>query len=89
MLFVDIPENLPVPVVSDSAIPEWNQCSPYYLENLFTFADANLHDDGILLLMHPDDLDLLKDIYGWVFTFDYSFAKDWWGLNDLCLRIFP
>lgn len=72
-------------VVSDSAIPEWNRCLPYYLENLFTFADANLHEDGVLLLMHPDDPELSKDIYGWAFTFDYFLAKDWLGLNELHL----
>ena len=72
-------------MVSDSAIPEWNRRQTFYLENLFTFADANLHDDGVLLLMHPDDPELLKDIYGWAFTFDYSLAKDWWGLNELHL----
>lgn len=77
LLFADFPENLPVPVVSDSAIPEWNLRSPYYLENLFTLADANLHDDGVLLLMHPDDPELSKDIHGWAFTFDYFLAKDW------------
>ena len=65
-----------MPIVSKSANPEWNQHSIYYLKNLLSFADANLNDDGIILLMHLNDLELTKDIHGCAFTFENYLAKD-------------
>ena len=45
----------------------------------------SLHDNGVILLEHPDNLVLTKDIHRWAFTFDYYLFKDWWGLNELHL----
>lgn len=87
LLFADVPKNLPVPgiSVSDTDIPVWNQRQPPYLENLFAYAEKNLHDDAVLLLMHSDDPQLLREIHDWAFTYDFYVAKDWWGLNELHL----
>ena len=85
LLFADVLENLAMPIVSNIVVPEWNQQPPYYLKNLFSFADASLHDNAILLLIHPNNLVLTKDIYGWAFTFDCYLTKDWWGWSELHL----
>ena len=64
LLFANILENMPVSVVSNIAIIKWNQHPPYHLKNLFSFANANLHDNNVLLFMHPNDPELTKDING-------------------------
>lgn len=62
LIIADVPENLPVPLVSDSMVPEWNKRSEGYFEYLFSFAAANLHDDAVLLVIHPNDPALLLDL---------------------------
>ena len=85
LIIADVPENLPVPLVSSSAVPEWNKRSEGYFEYLFSFAAANLHDDAILLVIHPHDPALLLDLQNWAYTFEFELLRDWWGLNNLYL----
>ena len=51
LVIANLPEGLPVPtiLVPSSIIPTWNEKSEYYLQELFDFADENLHDNGVLL----------------------------------------
>ena len=82
---MDAPKNLSVPGVSDSAIPSWNIRSDNYFEALFSFAQSNLHDDAVVLIIHSAKPQVLKDLREWAFEFGYDQVRDWWGLNNLLL----
>jgi hypothetical protein len=58
LLFADVPENLRVPILSSSSsdVPQWNKCSPIYFEVFFAFANANLHDDSVLVFADVADV---------------------------------
>jgi hypothetical protein len=83
LIIADVLENLLVPLVSNSMVPEWNKRLEGYFEYLFSFAPANLHDDAVLLVIHPNDPALLLDLRNWAYTFDFELLRDWWGLNIL------
>ena len=57
VIIADIPENLPVPNVSDSTYsgPSWNAVDLDSLGEPFGFTDEILHDNEALILFHPDD----------------------------------
>ena len=74
-----------MPGVSDSAIPSWNIRSDNYFEALFSFAQSNLHDDAVILIIHSAEPQVLKDLREWAFEFGYDQVRDWWGLNNLLL----
>ena len=74
-----------MPGVSDSAIPSWNIQSDNYFEALFSFAQSNLHDDAVILIIHSAKPQVLKDLREWAFEFGYDQVRDWWGLNNLLL----
>lgn len=88
LLFADVPENLRVPNISTSSsdVPRWNKRSSNYFEVLFAFADANLHDDGVLVFAHAADAEVSGHIYNWAHTFKFYVAEDWFGMNDLDLQ---
>ena len=88
LLIADVLENLLVPVVSSSAIPDWNRRLEDYFEVLFTFAATHLHDDAVLLVIHPNDPVVAHALRNWAFTFDFELVQDWWGLNGLHL-VYP
>ena len=85
LLIVNILENLPVLVVSSSAVSDRNRQLEDYFEVFFTFAAAHLHDDAILLAIHPNDAATNHAFQNWSFTFDFELVQDWWGLNGLHL----
>ena len=88
LLFADVPENLRVPILSSSSsdVPHWNKRSSMYFEVLFAFANAHLHDDGILVLSHAVDPDVSRSIHNWAHTDDFYVAEDWFGINDVDLQ---
>jgi hypothetical protein len=88
LLFADILENLRVPSISASLsdVPPWNKRSSTYFEVLFTFATANLHDDGVLVFAHVVDPEVSREIHNWAHTEDFYVAEDWFGMNDLDLQ---
>ena len=55
---MEVPEGLPVSMVSNptSSVPEWNKLPERFVEMFFEFASGLVHDNGMLLLFHPDDL---------------------------------
>ena len=83
----DIPENLPVPDLSQNVddIPSWNQCPQNWLEPIFDFAGAFLHDDGCLMLMHSYSSTMKGRILAYARTFDFVVRMEWWVLNGLRL----
>ena len=87
MLFVDVPENVRVPRIfgTSSDVHVWNKQSSTYLENLFAFTNANIHDDGVIVFAHSADPDVSRSIHNWAHIEDFYVAKDYFGMNDLDL----
>ena len=82
-----IPEGLPVPMVSDpaSSVPEWNRLPERFVETVFEFASRLVHDSGVLLLFHLDDLQIKADIRGCLKAYHFSLFKEFMGINHLQL----
>ena len=70
LLVANVPENLRVPNISSSLsdVPQWNKRSSTYFEVPFAFANANLHDDGVVVFAHAVDSDVSRSIYNWAHT---------------------
>jgi hypothetical protein len=51
LMIVDIPEGLPVPMVSSppSSIPEWNTKAKDFMAMVFEFGGSFVHDYGVLV----------------------------------------
>jgi hypothetical protein len=84
----DIPENMHVPNISDPSysVPSLNALDSDFLGEFFDFADEILHDDGALLLFHPDDNgDLKESIEDHFVAFGFTIFKEWLGVNHLHL----
>jgi hypothetical protein len=86
-MIVDIPEGLPVPMVSSppTSIPEWNSDDKSFLAMVFDFGSSLVHNNGVLLLFHKDDLKLRADIRGYFIAYHFSILKEWMGINRLPL----
>jgi hypothetical protein len=86
-MIVDIPEGLPVPMVSSppTSIPEWNSDDKNLLALLFDFGSSLVHDNGVLLFFHKDDLKLRADIRGFAKAYHFKILKEWTGINCLPL----
>lgn len=58
LILVDIPEGLLVPLVSSphTTVPEWNADEMSFLAMVFAMESFLVHDNGVLLLFHEDDL---------------------------------
>jgi hypothetical protein len=84
-MIVDIPEGLPVPMVSSlpTFVPEWNSEDKNFLPVVFDFGSSLIHDSGVLLFFHKDDLKLRADIRGYSKAYDFSILKEWTGVNRL------
>ena len=79
IVIVDIPENLPVPNVSDLAhsVPSYNALDRDFFGELFDFADEIIHDDGALLLFHPDDNgDFKENIHDHFPSFGFTIFRE-------------
>jgi hypothetical protein len=88
LVIADIPENLPVPNVSDPSysVPSWNTLDSDFLGELFDFSDEILHDDGALIIFHPDDNgDFRESIEDHFAAFGFNIFKEWLGVNRLRL----
>ena len=70
LIFADVPENLRVPGISASSsdVPLRNIRSDNYFEVLFAFANANLHDNGVLVFAHAADPEVSRLIHNWAHT---------------------
>jgi hypothetical protein len=87
LMVVDIPEDLPVPTVTSpgSSIPEWNKLPDRFVETVFEIASGLVHDNGVLLLFHPDHLQMKADIRGCLKPYNFSLFKEIMGVNRLPL----
>lgn len=85
LIIADVPEDLPVPIVNPDFVPPWNTREEDYLENVFVFADYNLTDDGVILLMHARDRKIEEELEEHALEYDFKVVRDWWGFNQLRL----
>jgi hypothetical protein len=85
LMIVDIPEGLPVPIVSSppTSVPVWNSADVNFLPLVFDFGSSLVHDNGAFLLFHKDDLKLRADIRGYAKAYHFSIFKEWTGINRL------
>jgi hypothetical protein len=71
---------------SSSDVPQWNKRSFTYFEVLFAFANANFHDNGVLVFTHAGDPKVCKSIHNWAHTKEFYVAEDRFRINDLDLQ---
>jgi hypothetical protein len=85
LMIVDIPEGLPVPMVSSppTSVPRWNSDDKNFMSILFDIGSSLVHNNGVLLLFHKDDLQLRADIRGYSKAYHFSIFKEWTGINRL------
>jgi hypothetical protein len=83
LMIVDIPEGLLVPMVSSplTSIPGWNSADKNFLPLVFDFGSSLVHDNGVLLLFHKDDLKFKADIKGFANAYHFKILKEWKGIN--------
>jgi hypothetical protein len=64
LIFVNIPINLLVPLVSRNLddIFAWNKKVDEYIVGVFDFTHIFLASSGVVLLFHLDDLKVLKEV---------------------------
>lgn len=84
---MDFSEGLPVPLVSSprSAVPGWNSIDVSFLTMVFAMGSSLVHDNGVLLLFHKDDLQLRANIRGSANAYNWKILKEWTGINRLPL----
>jgi hypothetical protein len=85
LMIVDIPEGLPVPMVSSppTSVPDWNLEHKSFLSMVFDIGGSLVHDNGVLLFFHKDDLKLRADIRAYSKAYHFSILKEWTGINRL------
>jgi hypothetical protein len=85
LMIVDIPEGLPISMVSSrpTSVPEWNSNDKNFLAMVFDIGSSLVHDNGVLLFFHKDDLKLRADIRGYSKAYYFSILKEWTGINRL------
>jgi hypothetical protein len=85
LMIVDIPEGLPVPMVSSplTSVPEWNTMDKSFLPLVFDIGSSLVYDNRVLLLLHKDDLKLGADIRGSTKAYHFSILKELTGINHL------
>jgi hypothetical protein len=85
LMNVNIPKGLPIPMVSSppTSVPGWNLVDKNFLPMVFDLGSSLIHDNGVLLLFHKDDLKLRADIRGFAKAYHFSILKEWMGINRL------
>ena len=69
-----------------SSIPSWNAKSDKFLLVLFSFCMQYLHDDGALLIFHPEDPKWTKELTTYFFNYNFKVGHEpWTCVNPLRL----
>ena len=66
-----------------TSIPEWNSKDKKFMPKVFDFGNSLVHDNGVLLFFHKDDLKLRVDIRGFAKAYHFKILKEWMGINRL------
>jgi hypothetical protein len=85
LMIMNIPEGLPVPMVSSppTSILEWNSKEKNFPPILFDLGSSLVHDNGVLLFFHKNNLKLRADIRGYSKAYHFKILKEWTGINRL------
>jgi hypothetical protein len=85
LMIVDIPKGLPLPMVSSPliSVPKLNSEDKNFLPMVFDFGSSLVHDNGVLLFFHKDDLKLRANNKGSKKAYHFSVLKEWTGINRL------
>jgi hypothetical protein len=83
IIFANIPRNLLVPLVSRNPndIPTWNKKVNEYIAKVFDFALIFLAFDGAILLLHLDDLKVLKEVKFYLKSYGFQIRTKWVFVN--------
>jgi hypothetical protein len=86
-IIVDVPEGLPVPIVSDptDVVPFWNQSAESLLEAVFVFAKDYLQDEGTIIVIYPFQVDAKSTILEYCVEYGFETCKEWLLMNRLHL----
>lgn len=85
LLICDLPENRAVPVISPLEVPAWNQRSSHLVPYMFAFAECNLADNGVILLIHGKDFALESVLEKEMKEYKFVLVREWVGGNRLKL----
>lgn len=83
LMILTIPKGLPMPMVSSlpTSVPVWNFNHANFLTISLALGSTLVHDGGVLLLFHKDDLKLRAMIRGVAKAYHFSTLKEWTGIN--------
>jgi hypothetical protein len=78
LMIVDIPEGLLVSMVSSppTSVPKWNSEDKNFLAMVFDFGSSLVHDNGVLLLFHKDNLNLRANTRGSAKAYHFKILKE-------------
>lgn len=87
LVIAEIPDGMPVPGISteSSTVPVWNALVPDFLKIVIGFSRKFMHDDGALLLFHPDNPQLKREIGSWLNNNNLKHKDDWMIVNSMHL----
>ena len=88
VIFIDCPENLPVPRLSKPphVVPTWNANSDdEALQFMCSFAAEHLHDDGCIILFHSYSRKSKENIVGVCEAYNLVHKKDSMAMNRMHL----
>jgi hypothetical protein len=87
IIFANIPRNLLVLLLSRNPndIPTWNKKVNEYIAKVFDFASIFLAFDGAILLLHPYDLKVLKEVKFYFKSYGFQIRTKWVFVNLLPL----
>jgi hypothetical protein len=73
LLCANVQGNLPIFLVSRNPndIHAWNKKVDEYIVGVFYFAHIFLVFDGVVLLFHPDDLKVLKEVKSYLKSYGF------------------
>jgi len=90
VIFIDCPENLPVPGLSTPLhkVPECNaDVEAEALQLACSFAAPHLQDDGCIIVFHSWSVKAKSDIAGVCETYQLVKKKEWMGMNRMHLTL--
>jgi hypothetical protein len=73
LAFANVPGNLHVPLISRNLddILAWNKKIDEYIVGVFDFAHMFLASNGVVLLFHPCDLKVLKEVKSYLKSYGF------------------
>ncbi len=83
----DISRNVPIPLVSPNSpkIPFWNNWGEHWIISIFDFVRKFLTIDGVMLLLHPDDPQVFKEIMSYLESCSFQIHMKWVVINSFPL----